>query len=412
MTNHRFLVMDYEGGFETARRLREDGNEVYYYSQREKAYPEWLPMAIGDGFGFPRVKHWADVIDKVDYLVFPEIGYGPLVDWLRERGYKVFGPNKRGELLENDRMHAKRVMQELGIKFPKSYQATGIPEVISYLNDHKGSHYLKLSQFRGDLETVKVESADEAKAFLYNLYAVHGPHSEVVPVIIEDQVDGCYIGQDMFFNGKKFVRPFIFGFEDFGSDALEKAACHSPFDETFDKLGKYLASIDYRGPFSMEAILDEQGNAYSIDPTARFPFTLSMIYMNHLRNFGDVIVACADGKDIEPVYDSTYAVNLNMMLQEKTQRPRWFTVEYPEDVKPRFMNAMRMNGKTYVHNDREHTPVIIMTGMASTVSEACDQALMQMGKVKTIHGVYNDTVESTFKVEYIESYEKTSGETF
>ena len=412
MSNYRFLVMDFEGGFETARRLHEDGNEVYYYSQREKAYPEFLPMAIGDGFGFPRVKHWADVIDKVDYVVFPEIGHGPLVDWLRERGYKVFGANKRGELLENDRMHAKRVMKELGIQFPNTYQATGIPEVISYLNEHDGSHYLKMNMYRGDLETVSVGSAYEAEAFLSNLYAVHGPFSSNIPIIIEDKVDGCYMGQDMFFNGTKFLSPFIFGFEDFGSDALEKATDHTPFDDTFEKLGKYLAEIDYRGPFSMEALLDKNGTAYSIDPTARFPFTLSMIYMNHLRNLGDVIVACADGKDIVPEYDSVYAMNLNMAIHEKTQRPRWFTVDYPSEVKPRFMNAMKVNDKVYIHNDREHTPVIIVTAMAPTVSEACDKAVMDMGKVKTIHGVYNDGVESTFKVEYIESYEKTSGERF
>ncbi len=206
-------------------------------------------MAFGDGFGFPRVKHWTDVIDRVDYVVFPEIGHGPLVDWLKEHNYKVFGANKRGELLENDRMHAKRVMKDLGIKFPKSYQATGIPEVVAYLQENRGPHYLKMNMFRGDLETVKVESAEEARAFLYNMYAVLGPHSENVPIIIESEVKGCYIGQDMFFNGKEFYKPFLFGFEDFGSDALEKAAYNSPFDETFDKLGKYLAEINYVGPF-------------------------------------------------------------------------------------------------------------------------------------------------------------------
>jgi phosphoribosylamine-glycine ligase len=412
MNHYRFLVIDYEAGMETARRLHEDGHEVFYYSQREKAYPEWLPTAFGEGFGFPRVKHWTDVIDRVDYVVFPEVGHGALIDWLREKGYRVFGAGKKGELLENDRMHAKRVMKELGISFPKSYQATGISETIQYLSEHPGKHFLKVNAFRGDLETVAVESADEAEAFLYNLYADHGPFSKNVPIVIEDEVDGVYIGQDMFFNGREFLRPFIFGFEDFGSDAIEKASDHSPLDKIFEKLTPYFREIGYRGAFSLEALLTEDGEAYAIDPTSRFPFTLSMIYMNHLRNLGEVIAGVVDGKYVDPEFDSIYAVNLNMAIMEKTSKPRWLTIEYPEDVKVRFLNAIKMNGKVYVHNSSEHTPAVITTAMKPSIQEACDEAVTQMSKVKTIHGVYNDALESAFMVDYVEPYQRVTGERF
>lgn len=412
MRHHRFLVIDFEAGFETARRLHEDGHEVFYYNQREQPYPEWLPTAFGDGFGFPRVKHWSDVIDRVDYIVFPEIGHGAFIDWLREKGYKVFGAGKQGELLENDRMYAKRVMKDLGISFPKTYQATGIAETIAYLKEHPGRHFLKMNTFRGDLETVAVESADEAQAFLYNLYTVLGPHSETVPIIIEEDVDGAYLGQDMFFNGKEFLRPFIFGFEDFGADAIEKAADHSPFDEVFEKFAPFFREIGYRGAFSLEALLTEDGKVCVVDPTSRFPFTLSMIYVNHLRNLGDVIVGTIEGKKVEPEYDSVYAANLNMAIQEKTNKPRWFVVEYPPEVKARFINALKVNGKVYVHNDVSHSPIVVVTAMESSISEACDKAVLDMGKVKAIHGVYNDALESAFRVDYIERYERISGERF
>ncbi len=397
---------------ETARRLHEDGNEVYYYSQRERAYPEWILSAYGSGFGFPRVKHWADVIDRVDYVVFPEIGHGALIDWLRERNYKVFGAGKQGELLENDRMFAKRVMDELGIKFPKTYQATGVRDTVKYLAENKGKHFLKMNAFRGDLETVGVQSADEAEAFLFNLYASSGPQSKVMPIIIESAVSGAYLGQDMFFNGKEFLRPFIYGFEDFDGDALEKAADRSVFDETFERLQKYLREIDYRGPLSLEAIVSEDGTPYVMDPSARFPFPLSMMYINHLRNFTDVLVGCIEGQKVVPEYDSTYAVNLNMSIQEKTKRSRWFSVEHPVEVKTRFVNAIKLNDTVYVYTDKDTAPSMTVTAMAPTISEACDEAVTQMGKVKTIHGVYNDALESSFKVDYIEPFEKVSGERF
>lgn len=412
MNHYRFLIIDFEAGFETARRLYEDGHEVFYYNQREKPYPEWLPTAFGDGFGFPRVKHWTDVIDRVDYVVFPEVGHGALIDWLREKDYKVFGGGKQGELLENDRMFAKRVMKELGISFPKTFQATGIAETIAYLKEHPGKHFLKMNAFRGDLETVSVESADEAQAFLYNLYSDLGPHSETVPIIIEDEIRGAYIGQDMFFNGREFLRPFIFGFEDFGADAIEKAADHSPLDEVFRKFTPFFREIGYRGAFSLEALLAEGGEVYVVDPTSRFPFTLSMIYMNHLRNLGDVIVGTVEGKNVDPEFDSVYAVNLNMMIMEKTNKPRWFTIEYPPEVKARFVNVLKVNGKVYAHNSVEHTPTVIVTAMEPSIAEACDKAVLDMGKVKTIHGVYNDSIESAFKVEYIEEYEKITRERF
>jgi len=410
MKTRKFLVVDYEAGLETARRLQEDGNEVYYYSPWDKAYAEWWPYAKGDGFGVPKVKHWATVIDKVDYVVFPE-GNGHMADWLREKGYRVFGPNTRGESLEQDRLHAKRVFKDLGVDFPRTYQATGVQEALDYLEGHKGGHFLKLNTFRGDLETVKVDSADEAEAFFCNLHTRLGPFSKSIPIIIEEEVEGCYIGVDSFFNGDDWYRPFLFGFEDFGADAIEKAAEHTPFDETFDRLRPFFQEIGYRGPFSLEGILTEDGRVFVIDPSSRFPFTLSMIYINHLKNFSDVIAGTADGEDVVPEYESKYAVNLNMTIEEKTGKPGWFVVDHPKDVKVRYINAAKMNGKVYVHTG-DYKPSIVVTAMRPTIQEAFADAEVQMGKVKVIHGQYNDSAETTFLLEYIEPFNKMVGEAF
>lgn len=301
----KFLIID-PGGLhvDTSRKLGFEGHEVYYYCPWHSAYPEFQNYAPGVGLSkINKVLDYSPYIDKVDCIVFPDVGMGQTCDWLRNKGYNVFGAGL-GEKLELDRKYSCEQMEKYGIKYPKSHFVKGIGECLKKLKEigvpeseskknetnqlTTGKAFVKFDIWRGNLETFPASSVTEANRMFDKMKVKLGPYSDIIPITIQEKVEGVESGMDMWFNGKEFIPPYMWGFESGGDYiGLTTSNIKKQYENEIDKWASLLKAHDYRGAISNEWIYDGK-NFHWLDWTPRFPMPLGMLYTVYSDSLGDL----------------------------------------------------------------------------------------------------------------------------
>jgi len=250
------LIIDTNLGLEHARGLgRRD--KVYYYVDARNPYPRMQDTISGWGFEeIEKIDDIGEVLGEVDYVVFCDVGYGALADKMREAGLSVWGASEKGEQLEIDRIYGRRISQMLGIGVPDAEIVKGVDGVIEYMRNHRGQrHFVKLSFFRGSIETFSVKYEDEARMMLSQ--ANFGIMQDEIDFVVEKEMKGVEIGADFWITDEGFCDTHFFTIEFKGMGCIGKFVKDSLFKEQFmDKLEDWLIKTGYRGNISIEGFWD------------------------------------------------------------------------------------------------------------------------------------------------------------
>lgn len=145
----KVLVIDTNLSLEHSRRIGRD-TTCYYTIICGNPYPT-LEETIG-GYGFEeiiKVDDWGDVINEVEVVVFADVGFGGMADFLRKEGKFVFGADKKSENLELDRIYMRRTFEKLGIPIAEGKVVKGIDNVCKYIEQAKTKCYVKVNRLRG-----------------------------------------------------------------------------------------------------------------------------------------------------------------------------------------------------------------------------------------------------------------------
>lgn len=257
-----------------AEKLAQSYGKVYYYLADADAYPSSQKHTIG--MGIPKVKRVHDFfkyIDKADIVYFFDCYDGELQHWLRSKGYTVFGSG-RGEQVEIDKILFLETLEKLGLPCPKTYLAEGMDDLKKYLEEHDGETLWLKNLHRGDFETRKFKSMAQIKPFLDDLRKRIGTASDTVEVLVQHKIDSaCEVGYDGFQVDGQFTKNCIVGYEIKDKGFVAKVFDETPeivgcindaFSDTFKRLG-------YRGNYSTEIRVTEDGSPYYIDATCRVP---------------------------------------------------------------------------------------------------------------------------------------------
>ena len=305
----KILTID-PGGLhvDTARKFGFEGHDSYYYCPWHSAYTKFEAVAPGVNCSkITKVMDWAPYVDKVDLIVFPDVGLGETADWLRNKGYTVFGAGL-GEKMEQDRKYSCEQMEKMGMKYPKSHFATGLDGAIAKVKELMGSKnetnqlkggklFAKFDIIRGTVNSFPIGSVKEAEEMFNAKRGSLGPFSETVPICLQESVEGIETGADLFFNGEDFVRPYMWGFEN-GEDYVGVITNHmESFEEDLKKAAKYLKSVNYRGALSFESIYDGKDHHW-LDWTCRFPMPLGLMYTIFNDKLGDTFYKIAKGEPV------------------------------------------------------------------------------------------------------------------
>jgi phosphoribosylamine-glycine ligase len=396
----KFLVIDSGIGLCHAIRLGKEGHKVYYTNTWWKPFPSFKEVILGTGFeGVEKILSIGDVIDEVDIIIFTDCGYGRLVSWLKNKGYKVIGAPFECERLELERDYMNKICDELEIKRPPSQIIQGIDNLLDFLKKAKKSYFVKLNTVRGDAETFKATSYETAEMILKNMADKIAPFTDEFTFIVEEEVEGVEIGVDTFRSSMGFLCPYFFTFEKL-DNTLARVMESSIWDDVLNKLEDYFKKYDYCGAFSLEAIYDGK-DVYVIDFTTRFAYpSSSAIECSVIEDYGDLFLNCIKARKKEFKVKSEFAIGVNVYTEEGIGR--WLAIDLEKDIDFWVRRGVKIKDKIYLTPGEEgQTLAGVVVGKGDTLEEAFDDASRQLEEIHIYGMTINWGIFDVFVKDYI-----------
>jgi hypothetical protein len=391
-------------GVEHAVRLAKDFSVVEYYTPWAKMGPTLDERSIGKGMeGVTRIQSFLDEPDRVDLFYFLDAGAGDMAQYLRDHGYRVFGAGKAEEL-ELDRMLMRRLQRELGLPTQHTVKIKGCRKLQEYLSTNLNK-VVKLDVVRGDMESFVSDKLFLVDQQIHKMKFDFGPFKDDFEFIVEDKIDGAEIGFDGFFNGQTFIMPCLWGLQhEYAYLGRYDYELPPVLSNVMFRLSKLLESYDYRGAISVEVRVPSPNKAFLIDMTCRYPFPLSMIYTESIKNYSDVIWSVANGEDIELEFAAPY-VGMCQLLTHYTEKA-WTLLEGPKkDRKHIKMERMaKYEGEYYAVRGEDNGFTLL--GLGKDLDEVVEQ-IKEKSEEVNCHGLERDTIGQIDKaLEEVEALEK------
>lgn len=361
-----------------AEKLAEKFGKVMYYLADSDAYPTSAKASIGHGLSHvTRIHDFWKNVDKADIIYFFDCYDGELQQWLRDKGYTVFGSG-RGEKIEIDKILFLETLEKLGLPCPKTYVAEGMEDMLNYLSDNDGETLYLKNLHRGDFESRKFTSLAQSRPFFNDLRKRLGSACDTLEVLVQHKIDAeCEVGYDGYMLDGEYTSNGIIGYEIKDKGFIGKVFPETPdilkeindaFSDTFKKLG-------YRGNYSTEVRITKDGVPYYIDATCRVPSPPGEALCELYHNWAEATYQLATGElpKLEPVAKYVAEIVLTSGWHEDHE----IHVKFPKSIK-RFVklkNHTVRDGEYYCipnGNDEFFGAVI---GFGNTVDEAVERVL-------------------------------------
>lgn len=330
--------VDHEGlYYALSERLARDYGRVLYTDGGEEAFDTINRAIIGDSYPEnERLERVDDILlrkDEVDLWVFPDSKSAGLQLMLEEQGKPVWG-SRRGNMLEHSREAFVDILKKLGLQVPKFQRVVGITNLRAYLKD-KEDQIIKISKYRGTMETKKWRSWDEDEHWLDYMAVRFGGVKDIWPFLVFESIDtDIEIGVDTYCINGKFPSVVIGGTETKDRAYLGEL---KPRDEipgesqaVLELFAPVLAYFNMRNFWSME-IRVKGDEFYFVDPTPRAPLPASASQMELYENLAEIIAAGATGELIEPKPSARFAAECAITM--KCEKGRWPSIRIPAELK-------------------------------------------------------------------------------
>lgn len=324
---------------------------VLYYSTWEQAFPRSNAMLLGEGMpGVQRINSIWPLLDDIDLFVFPDILHGPLQVYLRGLGKRVWGSGL-AEQLETHRAQSKQHLRELGLAVGPYRRISGMTELREYLQAHEDV-YVKVSRTRGDMETFHSASYALIEPRLDELDHAFGAKKELIEFVVEKPIDAkVEVGFDGFTIDGKYPANALYGVEKKDAGYVGEVVPYLGLPESVRSVNAGLSPLfkhlNYRGFWSSEIRVTEDGTPYLIDPCCRMASPPGELYTFLIDNLAEVIWHGARGELVEPKY--RYKFGAELILKSAWAEAHWQPIDYPgsisENVKLHY--ATHINDRAY-----------------------------------------------------------------
>ena len=386
-SNKSVLVYDSGMSVGIANALAREFGTVYYYTNWAWAFPSMIDVSIG--YGYNNVKRITDLwehIDGVDLAVFPDCYNGDLQEYLASKGKRVWG-SRRGANLELLRWNTKQEMKKAGLPVQPCQQVKGMNNLRALLKE-KENCFVKLSKFRGDMESWHHINYSLSESRLDELSFRLGPLQHLAAFVIEDEIETeIEVGYDGIFTGS-WPNLAMQGYEKKDAGLLASVMPYNELPEEVrevnEKLEPYLSESKYRNFLSTEIRIGEDSLPYLIDVTCRIPCPSGEIQVANYKNLADVLWYGADGESVPIEMRAKYGAEA--MIYSDWAHKHWMSVEVDEEIQPFvfLFNSVNMGDKLEaVAPTMQDLSVITneigaVIGLGDTIEEAiqecCDHA--------------------------------------
>lgn len=345
------LVYDHGLFLPLAAELAKTYKRVIYATPSERSATTLNDCIVGDGFAniekLPESDDLWDIKSEVDLWIFPDIQHAGLQLELERQGFAVWG-SRRGDSLEMQRQKFHRVLGSLGLEVAPYEPIEGLTRLREYLKD-KENKFIKISRFRGSMETTKFRSMDADEALLDHWAVKFGPAKEKMIFLVFDELPtDLEIGGDTYGVVGKWPKRMLQGYEwkDKGylASVTDVTAMPQPIQEVMEAFADILATNNYRNFWSMEIRLVGE-KAYFIDPCCRGPMPGTGSQLRLIKNLPEIMLAGAHGELVEPDYRKPFCAEAIMSLKVP-EKGAWGKTHIPGALVEfmRCSNACEING--------------------------------------------------------------------
>jgi hypothetical protein len=361
-----------------AQRLAKQFKRVLYYCPNEESFPTVQKCIIGDGFEtFEKIindhEFWS-LKNETDLYVFPDISRSGLQLELERQGKPVWG-SRKADSLEIYRQKFHKILAKVGLPVPTYKVVHGLTELRSHLKDEKDK-YLKISLYRGSMETWHWRSQSLDEGMLDMLANRFGPAKEIIPFMVFDNLKtDLEIGADTYGVDGKWPSSMLHGLEHkdkgyIGAVTPKDEMPHQLVD-VLDAFAPVLKEYRMRNQWSMEVrVVDAQG--YFTDPTPRGGLPSTMSQLKGLKNFPEIVWRGANGELVEPDWDCKYTAEAMITGPSKTD---WSVVELPEELEDHTMfgNCAKVDGRlVFPADDHKDGDLGWLCATGDTLEEVID----------------------------------------
>jgi len=370
----RYLIWDTNLGVEHAARIKKDGHQVKYFTfWAYEGFPHFRSYVPGKGI-VDKSAYFFEDLDWADIVMFPDIGVGDLVDYLRRNSGKPVWGAGRGEVLETQRGLACEIMDKYGIPYPETEIVEGVDALEEFLKQNENV-FVKFDIFRGDQETFGIDKSNEAvKLKIANLRNDFGPFADEIPFIVQKTLEGPEPGCDLIFNGKKYLEPCQYGYEAKGTGCYIGKIVPRFEDipevlrEHMEKIIPFLRESDYRGAISSEGIVDRRDGVFKvIDWCCRFPYPLSAIYTENFENYSEIVEKVAKGEDV--VIKIKYPYVGLVAFESEFANEHWLDINFDPDFRDRIKMRIGVYKNGVYYAVPGFSSVVTIVGLGNSVDE-------------------------------------------
>lgn len=317
----RVLIIDDagEGSLDLALRAKRDRHQVRLFQRRYD--PQKRP--VGRGL-VELVPHWQDHVDWCDLIILPTCSvYMTMMDTLRARGVKVIGGGVESASWERERLKGMQVMRKAGIAIPPCREFSDYAEAMKYVEKQGCGFASKPCWDEDDKGLTYVgKTADDMIFTLDKWRRKHGRPKGTF--ILQEVVKGIEFAVGSWFGPDGWSGGFEENFEEkklmAGGEGPNTGEMGTTIryvrrsklaDKLLKPLEDQLHRIGYVGCIDVNAIVDEDGNAWPLEFTNRFGWPAWNISMALLKDDPiEFMLALAEGKSTMPFELNTVAVGV------------------------------------------------------------------------------------------------------
>jgi phosphoribosylamine--glycine ligase len=299
--------------------LRKEGHNVKLYIKNKNDRQNFDNL-VEKTYSWKKELEW---VGKNGLIVFDDVGYGKTQDFLRKKGYKVFGGSKEADRLEQDREYGQKMFKELGLKTVDLKDFTDIEDAILFIKDNPkkwvikcNDHSRKFLTYIGEYECGK-DTISVLKSYYNNKYINREK------ITLHERINGVEIGVGRYFNGIDWVGPIEINFEhtrmfpdDVGPITSEMGTLawydgdekNKLFIDVLSKFKSYLQSVNFKGDFEINCIVNESG-AYPLEVTARMGTPIVHLQSElNISPWGEFLYAIANGEKYDLKFKKGFGI--------------------------------------------------------------------------------------------------------
>lgn len=351
---------------------------VIVWSPDYRDYESVKQSTMAAGFDdVERVTEFWPIKKEIDLFCFPDVRLGGLQQELISQGFAVWG-SRNGDAPEQKRQFFLKLLKDLGLDVPSFHVCNGMDKLRAYLRDNE-DQYVKISRFRGDMETHHWCSWKTDEGWLdwlaYNL----GPVKDVLPFLVFAKIEtDLEIGGDTYCVDGKWPEIMLNGLEFKDTTYFSAVTKRKDMPEQVlrvnEAFGPILAEYRYRNQWSTE-IRVKDDKAYFIDPTCRGGMPSSGSQQLIWGNFPEIIWAGANGELIDPEPVAKFSLE-SMVTAEAGDSP-WIKVDFDPDLFPwmRLSDCGVINGVHCFPQEESHGGELgWLVALGDTPQEVLDRA--------------------------------------